>query len=93
MTEKQDVTEKVVLALHPAQVPVALALDRLIVQIGSCAGDYRKLSPDLLRVAGDNPGTPYDGASSREASRAELSVYLVHPRDPRGSASVTTEWG
>jgi hypothetical protein len=31
-----------------------LALDRLIGEIGSCAGDYRKLSPELLRVAGDN---------------------------------------
>jgi hypothetical protein len=27
------------------------ALDRLIDEIGSCAGDYRKLSLELLRVA------------------------------------------
>ena len=56
---------------------VVLALDLLIDEIGSCAGDYRKLSPELLRVAGDNPAMPYDGACYREASRAELSVYLV----------------
>ncbi len=56
---------------------VVLALDRIIDEIGSCAGDYHKLSPELLRVAGDNPAMPYDSAGYREASRAELSVYLV----------------
>ncbi|MBK7236306.1 MAG: hypothetical protein IPI02_12005 [Sterolibacteriaceae bacterium] len=56
---------------------VVLALDRLIDEIGSCAGNYRKLSHELLRVAGDNPAMPYDGAGYREASKAELSVYLV----------------
>ena len=52
-------------------------LDRLIGAIALCAGDYRKLPPELLRVAGDNPAMPYDGDGYREASRAELSVYLV----------------
>lgn len=54
-----------------------LALDGLIDELGSCVSDYRKLSPELLRVAGDNPAMPYDSACYREASRAELSVYLV----------------
>jgi hypothetical protein len=53
------------------------ALDRLMDEIGSCGDDYRKLSPELLRVAGDNPAMPYKGAGYREASRAELSVYLA----------------
>ena len=52
-------------------------LDRLTDEIASCGGDYRRLSPELLKVAGDNPAVPYDGAGYREASRAELSVYLV----------------
>jgi hypothetical protein len=34
---------------------VVHALNRLIDEIASCAGDYRRLSPELLRVAGDNP--------------------------------------
>ena len=59
---------------------VVLALDLLIDEIGSCAGDYRKLSPELLRVAGDNP-MPYDGACYREASRAELAC-IWSPSDP-----------
>ena len=37
---------------------VILALDRLMDEIGSCAGDYRKLPIELLRVAGDNPAMP-----------------------------------
>lgn len=53
------------------------ALDRLIGEIAACADDYRKLHPELLRVAGDNPAMPYDGEGYREALRAELSVYLV----------------
>jgi len=53
------------------------ALDRLIDEIALCAGEYRRLPPELLRVAGDNPATPYDGAGYREASLAALIVYLV----------------
>jgi mannose-6-phosphate isomerase-like protein (cupin superfamily) len=54
-----------------------LALDRLIDEIRSCGGDYRKLPPQLMGVAGDNAEMPFDRAGYREASRAELSVYLV----------------
>ena len=53
------------------------ALNRLIDEIASCAGDYRRLSPELLKVVGDNTAMPYDGDGYREATRAELSVYLA----------------
>ena len=56
---------------------VVHALDRLIDEIASCVGDYRKLCASLLRGAGDNPAMPYDGAGYRGASGAELSVYLI----------------
>ncbi len=56
---------------------VILALDRLTEEIRSCRGDYLKIAPELLRVAGDNADMSYDSKGYREAIKAELSVYLV----------------
>ena len=55
---------------------VIYALDHLMDQINSCAGDYRKIPPELLRVAGDNPQA-HTAAGFGQALRVELSVYLV----------------
>lgn len=56
---------------------VILALDGLTDAIRDCGGDYLEIPPELLKVAGDNAGMPFDSAGYREASKAELSVYLV----------------
>lgn len=56
---------------------VISALDRLVQEVRTCGNDFRAISPELLRVAGDNAEMPYDTASYREASRVELSFYLV----------------
>jgi len=56
---------------------VITALNRLIDEARLSAGDYQKLTPELLQVAGDNPTIPYDVAGYREALRADLSVYLA----------------
>ena len=39
---------------------VVHALNRLIDEIASCAGDYRKLPSELFRVAGHNPAMAYE---------------------------------
>lgn len=56
---------------------VILALNRLIDEIRECAGEYHKLSPELLKIVGDSTDMPYDSKGYREAVKAELSVYLI----------------
>ena len=56
---------------------VILALDRLIDSIRACEGDFRRIPPELLKVAGDSGEMPYESSGYREASKAELSVYLA----------------
>ncbi|MDP2619116.1 MAG: hypothetical protein Q8P46_02895 [Hyphomicrobiales bacterium] len=56
---------------------VILALDRLTDEIRACGGDYLKISPELLKVAGDSADMPYGSKGYREAVKAELSVYLI----------------
>jgi hypothetical protein len=53
------------------------ALGRLIDAIRTCGGDYLQIPPELLKVAGDCAQMPFDSAGCREATRAELSVYLI----------------
>jgi hypothetical protein len=53
------------------------ALDRFLDHIATYGGDDRSVPHELLTVAGDNPAMPYEGAGYREASRAELSVYVA----------------
>lgn len=56
---------------------VILALDRLMDEIRGCSGDYLKIPPELLKVAGDSADMPYDSKGYRQAAMAELVVYLV----------------
>lgn len=56
---------------------VILALDRLMDEARDCAGDYHKISPELLKVVGDSGEMPYDSTGYREAASAERIVYLV----------------
>ena len=56
---------------------VIAALGRLTDAIRACGGDYLKIPPELLKVAGDNVEMSFDSASYRDAAKAELSVYLV----------------
>lgn len=56
---------------------VIAALDRLTDAIRDCGGNYLKIPPELLKIAGDNAEMPFDSAGYREAAKAELSVYLV----------------
>lgn len=37
---------------------VILALDRLTDELKACGGDYLKIPPELLKVAGDNGDMP-----------------------------------
>jgi hypothetical protein len=56
---------------------VILALGRLTDEIRACGGDYLKISPELLKLAGDSGDMPYDSKGYREAAKAELGVYLI----------------
>lgn len=56
---------------------VIVALDRLTDEIRACNGDFIRIPPELLKVAGDSGEMPYKSTGYREASRAELSVYLA----------------
>lgn len=56
---------------------VILALDRLTDAVIACGGDYGRIPPELLKVAGDSAEMPYRSPGYREACWAELSVYLV----------------
>jgi hypothetical protein len=53
------------------------ALGSLMDAIRACGGDYLKIPPELLKVAGDNAEMPFDNTGYREATKAGLSVYLV----------------
>jgi len=56
---------------------VILALDRLTDEIRACGGDNLKISPELLKIAGDSGDMHYDCTGYREAVKVELSVYLI----------------
>jgi len=56
---------------------VILALDLLTERIVSAAGDCKQMPADLLQVAGDNSGKPYDCPGYRNAMRAERAVYIA----------------
>lgn len=56
---------------------VILALDRLSDAIEDCAGDFQKIPPQLLKVAGDNPDMPYESKGYREAHRDANCVFFV----------------
>jgi hypothetical protein len=56
---------------------VILVLDQISVALAESGGDVTRVSPDLLRVAGDDALKPYDCLGFRDARRTELKVYLV----------------
>jgi hypothetical protein len=56
---------------------VIFALNRLLEEVRSSGGDLMKVSPDLLKIAGDNADMPFEGRGYRNASLTELSVYLA----------------
>jgi hypothetical protein len=53
------------------------ALNDLMKELAENGGDLDKLSPELLKVSGDNLDISFDGASYRHARKAELAVYLT----------------
>jgi len=56
---------------------VILALGRLIDELRCCGGDYFKITPELLKVAGDSADMPYMSKGYHQAAKAELSVYFI----------------
>lgn len=56
---------------------VIFALDLLTDKIIACGGDLLKITPKLLKVAGDNADMPYDGESYREAAKAQAGLRSI----------------
>lgn len=56
---------------------VILALGALIDDIRSHSDNYEKISPGLLKVAGDNGDMPFDSKGYRQAIAVGLVVYLI----------------
>lgn len=54
-----------------------LALDRLTDELRSYGDDYMKISPELLKVAGDNGDMPFDSKGYRQAMVVGSIVYLL----------------
>jgi hypothetical protein len=56
---------------------VILALDAIIDELADNGGEVATLSPQLLKVSGDDALMPFDCPGYRQARRAELAVYLA----------------